>query len=375
MISKKTVLVLGAGASVDYDFPSGKELIQEIIDFCDGKSNSPRIFNQKILALILHKYFQDNGTERTPYECYEIVEDFRMKLADADSLTIDDFIAYNNTIGFNIIGKACIGLVISKHEQRSISKLSGGWYSYLWNKIYDGNREGMKNNLKNLTIVTFNYDRSLEYYLYNRMQNLFNMTNQETKNLFNDKVVIYHMYGQLGSFDWQEKNSLVNDYKMIDLEIFKRVTNQVINFDQLVNYINSLPQRIVESKDSKEINHKLEYLVKLTNEIKTYREVASNPEQVILERFYDADIFFFLGFGYHKENLRCLNPEQKGVLKPFYGTTYGFGKAQIDRIQKDIIDIFLKQEGGTGRHNCFIGEENSYQYKILDYLKHICDLN
>jgi hypothetical protein len=234
----------------------------------------------------------------------------------------------------------------------------------------------MKENLKNLTIITFNYDRSLEYYLYNRMQNLFGMTSQETGKLFNESVVIYHMYGQLGSFEWQEKNSLVNNYEMIDLKIFKNkdINPESIDFDHRVSFINSLPQKIVEARDSKEINQRLEYLLKLTNEIKTYNEVAGNPEQVILERFYNADIFFFLGFGYHKQNLRCLNPQQRGILKPFYGTTYGFGKAQIDGIQNDIIDIFLEQRG-AGPDKCYIGKENSSQYKIIDYLKHICDLN
>ena len=377
MISKKTVLVLGAGASVDYEFPSGEKLIQKIIDFCSGKPNSSEVFNQNLLALILHKHFQNNGIKKTLYECYEIVERFRVQLANANPRSIDDFIASNNTMGFDIVGKACIVLVISSHESNSNSKFSEGWYRYLWNKIYDGNREGMKKNLKNLTIITFNYDRSLEYYLYNRMQNLFGMTSQQTGKLFNENVVVYHMYGQLGSFEWQQRDSLVNNYEMIDLKIFKNkdINPESIDFDHRVSFINSLPQKIVESKDPKEINQKLEYLLKLTNEIKTYKEVASNTEQVILERFYNADILFFLGFGYHEQNLRCLNPQQREVLKPFYGTTYGFGKAQIDGIQKDIINIFLKQGGGAGLDNCFIGKENSSQYNILDYLKHIRDLN
>jgi len=30
MITKKTVLILGAGASMDYEFPSGRQLLEEI---------------------------------------------------------------------------------------------------------------------------------------------------------------------------------------------------------------------------------------------------------------------------------------------------------------------------------------------------------
>ena len=62
-------------------FPSGEELIQKIIEFCMWKTYVEQVFNQTVLALILHKYFQDNGTEKTPYECYKIVESFRVQLA------------------------------------------------------------------------------------------------------------------------------------------------------------------------------------------------------------------------------------------------------------------------------------------------------
>lgn len=366
---------MGAGTSIDYGFPSGKDLIQKIIEFCRGNPTGAQVFNQTILALILHKHFQNNSIEKTAHECYEIVENFGLQLIKARPSSIDDFIAYNNTKGFDIVGKACIVLVISRYERNSISKLSEGWYCYLWGKIYDGNKEGMKRNLKNLTIITFDYDRSLEYFLYESMQNLFSMTKQETKILFNENVVIHHIYGQLGFFDWQEKNSVVKNYGATDLEISKdKDINPVSKqLEHRASFINSLPKIIADSKET--IDRELDYLLTITNEIKTYREVASNPEQVILERFYNSDIFFFLGFGYHKQNLRCLNPQQRGVLKPFYGTTYGFGNAQIDGIQKDITDIFFKQGGGAGLDNCFIGKENSSQYKIIDYLKHICDLN
>ena len=131
MISKKTVLVLGAGASIDYGFPSGKDLIQKIINFCHGKIYGEQVFNQTILALILYKHFQKNGIGKTAYECYEIVESFRLQLYKARPSSIDDFIAYNKTMGFDIVGKACIVLVISRHESNSISKLSEGWYRYL----------------------------------------------------------------------------------------------------------------------------------------------------------------------------------------------------------------------------------------------------
>ena len=37
MINNDTVLVLGAGASMDYGFPSGEQLIENIINYLEGK--------------------------------------------------------------------------------------------------------------------------------------------------------------------------------------------------------------------------------------------------------------------------------------------------------------------------------------------------
>jgi len=36
MKNEKTVLVLGAGASVDYGFPSGQQLLEDILNFLEG---------------------------------------------------------------------------------------------------------------------------------------------------------------------------------------------------------------------------------------------------------------------------------------------------------------------------------------------------
>lgn len=48
MINNDTVLVLGAGASMDYGFPSGEQLIEDIINYLEGNIQAERI-KKKIL--------------------------------------------------------------------------------------------------------------------------------------------------------------------------------------------------------------------------------------------------------------------------------------------------------------------------------------
>lgn len=37
MINNRTLLILGAGASCDYGFPTGQQLLEDIINFLQGK--------------------------------------------------------------------------------------------------------------------------------------------------------------------------------------------------------------------------------------------------------------------------------------------------------------------------------------------------
>ena len=202
MINNDTVLVLGAGASIDYGFPSGEQLIEDIINYLEGNIQAPPRKKRIFVALILYKYFK-NKTEKTLHDCYRIVEEFISTFKNASPASIDDFLDKNTREEFKIIGKICVVIAISRcedsetdfmtawkdtgtshryfnelHDSASRSnytlprghlELIRGWYNFLWKKIYEGNIE---NNLSKLTFITFNYDRSLECFLYTRLINL-----------------------------------------------------------------------------------------------------------------------------------------------------------------------------------------------------------
>jgi hypothetical protein len=238
MINYDTVLVLGAGASMDYGFPSGEELIQDIINYLEGSivranSREKMIF----VALILHSHFQKSKTGKTVHECYRMVEKFVSTLKNSSPASIDDFFDKNKRKEFEKIGKVCIVLAISRLEKseadfmtewkdtksdhryfrelesRRHLELIKGWYNYLWKKIYEGDIE---NNLAKLTFITFNYDRSLERFLYTRLINLLDLKEDDAIKLFNESVMIHHVYGQLGFFKWQKDCKVINDYKTLD---------------------------------------------------------------------------------------------------------------------------------------------------------------
>ena len=59
----------------------------------------------------------------------------------------------------------------------------------------------------NLTIITFNYDRSLEHYLYNTFLNFTKSLTEKEKIEELKKLKIYHVYGKLADLPWESNNN------------------------------------------------------------------------------------------------------------------------------------------------------------------------
>src|SRR5437660_2575658 len=105
-LKKKTVLVLGAGASMPYGFPSGDELRQRIITSLKNfptKVGPARPLENLLNALGIEAYH---------------VQHFRDELARAPHITIDRFL--ENRPEFERIGKLAITATLIPLEQDSI---------------------------------------------------------------------------------------------------------------------------------------------------------------------------------------------------------------------------------------------------------------
>ena len=400
MINNDTVLVLGAGASMDYGFPSGEQLIEDIINYLEGTIQAQPVEKKIFVALILYKHFQKNKTEKTLHDCFIVVDEFISTFKNASPASIDDFLDKNTREEFKIIGKICVVIAISRCEDsetdfmtawkdtdtshryfkelqdsanrsnytlpRGHLEMTRGWYNYLWKKIYEGNIE---DNLSKLTFITFNYDRSLECFLYKRLINLLNLKDDYVIKLFNEFVVIHHVYGQLGFFKWQKDCKVINDYKTLDFGLLRAKLDSFRVIDErFADNLNSLPSKLV-----KEENDYLDKILSIAGEIKTYTEAVETPHLKISERILNTKRIFFLGFGYHKQNLKWLNPGGKKIKPVLAGTTYQFGKAQTENIGRLFRDTFPNTLLTSHYFNAYFEKENN-EYKIQDYFANVLDL-
>ncbi|MHC4477051.1 MAG: hypothetical protein ACYTEL_15500 [Planctomycetota bacterium] len=284
MINKETVLVLGAGASIPYGFPSGQGLIDLI---CEGDLDFKRVLAEAGL---------DSGEVS--------VAGFMRALREADPESIDVFLANNPE--FQKLGKTAIAATLLPLERESEliekwrdlrlnhqkAKLGGHWYKYLSN-LLQANSSFEEFGQNKLSVITFNYDRALEHYLFTTLKASFHKrSGAECAERLN-VIKVIHIYGQLGYLPWQAYDGpkipfgggLPADHG-----------DWILTIRRAIQTIKTM------SDDFEEDNP----------DIKLAREILSTAETI-----------YFLGFGYHPVNLRILGMKSLGGDKNIRGTSLG----------------------------------------------------
>ena len=204
MISKKTVFVLSAGASWPYGFPTTQELRRKI---CQE------------FPVHLEKLISGEG-ESSVLRRAQVQEAKELSAAFSTSSTqsIDLFLARNHK--FSEIGKMAIVLCILQAEDTScfredMKHEKQDWYSYLFARMTEQliEPESFKLFGKNkVAFITFNYDRSLEHFLYESLSNSFGSAPKEKIIDELNKIPIFHVYGKVAKLLWQGKGI---DYRAV----------------------------------------------------------------------------------------------------------------------------------------------------------------
>ena len=181
---RKTVLVLGAGASRPYGFPLGSELLAQLRSW-----NTPQVVPSSLMQAVA-----PSGVERAA-----IVE-FSGALHRSGISSVDTFLARRPDLVE--VGKLLITFEIaSKEADGNLHRLGNDddWYRHLWNRLVSDADNIRDVTTSALRIVTFNYDRSLEAFMFDAAQNTFNL-NQQDAQAFVDELQIRHVYGEIGKF-------------------------------------------------------------------------------------------------------------------------------------------------------------------------------
>jgi hypothetical protein len=200
MITTPTVLVLGAGASYPYGFPTAKGLKELICEAFSSERNPPSVFVSE-------------ECDHSPQEFFQ----FREAFLKSGQPSVDAFL--ERRPNFLEVGKLAIAFCLMPFEREEKlyypdPRRGGDWYEYLSVNLNSSFEQFGDNKL---SIITFNYDRSLEHYLLNSLMNLHEKTRDEcAKEL--EKIPIVHVYGQLGAQPYPKQGS--HQYRPDQVEQF-----------------------------------------------------------------------------------------------------------------------------------------------------------
>lgn len=272
---KKTVFILGAGASMAYGYPPAFELTKYICELSNENSAHWSIFLNALRA--------EDPVIGDPKYIHEFVSKFRY----SETYSIDAFLKKNR--GYQKIGKLAIAikLIMWEYEEALFDKVKSEehWYRKLFNEFeelinYDDLKKG------EISFITFNYDRTLEHYLYQKMRHLYNYTDTQIDKII-DKMGIMHVHGHLGYLPFQDnRGRKYNPY--IDSEIIRSAASTI----------------------------KLAYETMDTGSNEFVKEIQKTIQS--------AEKIYFLGFSFHPDNMEILGIDPSiNLNRHVVGTSIG----------------------------------------------------
>ena len=213
MINTPTVLVLGAGASYPYGFPTGGGLKDKITQHVLKNGPRPRLLLPEFHGRPTEEF--RTALLRSGRSSVDMFLEGRPDLMDIGKAAIANaLLPCETTSGlFDVWARIRHGDISKeKHSEVRAAQVPGNWYEFLFNKMTESvPYESIQEN--KLSIVTFNYDRSIEHYLLTALKNTYNKTSEEIGSLLSHFEII-HVHGSLGKLPWQagQKDGEVVNY-------------------------------------------------------------------------------------------------------------------------------------------------------------------
>jgi hypothetical protein len=182
------VLVLGAGASAPYGFPVARELKEQI---CSA------FVKDSVATRLLHE-----GSEIS----MNVFLEFRDAFHKSGQSSVDAFLEHRPE--FIDVGKFAIAWCLIPYESedalfQATGSRGGDWYQYLSEKLNASFDEFGQNRL---SVITFNYDRSLEHYLLTTLRYAHGRSYDECAQMLR-RIPIHHVYGQISRHPYPDREA------------------------------------------------------------------------------------------------------------------------------------------------------------------------
>jgi hypothetical protein len=329
MIENSTVFVLGAGASWHYGYPTGEELVSLISSSADRFSRyCARRVNSGQVVQFVPKYVADrivsskgasgaiHGWTEVNKECQRLIR----RLHTVKPLLIDHFLAWNESL--RPIGKLMIAAAILECE--AAKEFRKEWYRYIVHKLVYGCSKSTDLFTNDVHFITFNYDASLEYNLFQALTSVDILEPGDVKRFLTENRIV-HPYGCVHRGIPTEKDFVnVSVARSLGLTSFASPLNFAADFEPQTAFLDHCLSaagnlRAIDPQDKDEDDTSL---------------------QQARQWISDASVIYILGYGFDANNNRRigLDPTIKDASAKVVMFT-NFGDAST--INKKASKLFL----------------------------------
>lgn len=319
--SEFITFVLGAGSSYEARMPTGNELKGQIASGLAFKVDDFRRMeggDDQIRASI-YALGQRTGSPHSVNDYYQAAR--RISAAMPQAPSIDNFIdSHRSDPALAAVGKLAIASSILKAERSStlyvspdsiyntvnFQLLADTWFNAFFQLVcLNAQEEDLSDRLSKVRIVTFNYDRTLEHFLYHAIQNYYGTKPERAAEILSH-LSILHPYGRVGALPWQCAGTAVPFGGGISSSTLTQVAKTLRTFTEGTS------------------------------------ETESQIEQ-IRNSVFEAETLVFLGFAFHELNLRLLFGSPRAVpvrySKQVYGTAMGLSESNKKAIAAELADL------------------------------------
>lgn len=325
MLNVQTLVVLGAGASVDFGLPLGEHLSSQIAHKLNIKfelghkqiSGDPEIMQ----ALRLRAQREQCDVNLYREAGCNIAEGIGF------SRSIDSYLSAHEDNGYvKTCGKLAIVQTILEAERGSTlwsdpsranstfqvpHKVMGSWLNDFMFLLINGmaRAKNLEKVFDNLAIINFNYDRCIEQFFWLSLRQLFQIKETECAQLIRTKLKVLRPYGNVGEHPMGQEG---------------------VPFGAKL--------------------HPSQYEA-IANGIRTFNEQVEDKDLIarVHEEVEQCDRVIFLGFHFHKQNMDFLTPERLTPLGVNVSPRQGYGTAtkrsgpDVEVIESQIKRMFHGQ--------------------------------
>jgi hypothetical protein len=168
--------------------------------------------------------------------------------------------------------------------------------------VQDKERRSIDDIFDNLSIISFNYDRTIQRFLPFALASQFAIPDQQAKEIC-QRLPVYHPYGSLGLLPWESSTGSV-EFGDIDRVSLSTVASNIRTFTEQIEDENHLaPMR---------------------------------------EAIGSADRIVFLGFGYLAQNMQLLTHGVTGTAKQILGTSVGLSEPDQELVT-NLLTVFFPE--------------------------------